>query len=155
MIVSSDNESVVDESFLTSFVFTRLVVPRVCPELQIINQEFSRFMAEVVNDHSLLSLVAIPPLSLSLDISIWMITTGFTSLTGSRGSPIPKAVLRLSSNRQELMVLFNTLKLVIAANFDISRNGIHVSLLGVLVDGFPVCLTIALHGSSSMFPGPF
>lgn len=112
-------------------------------------------MAEVVNDHSLLSLVAVPPLSLGLDVSIWMITTGFTSLTGTRGSPIPKAVLRLSSGWQELMVLFDTLKLVIAANFDISRNGIHVSLLGVLVDSFPVGLTIALHGSNSMFPGPF
>lgn len=107
---------------------------------------------KVIQNHSLLTLVPIPPLVLRLNVDVLtMLLTSKGSLTSTRSPPIPETptFLFVFPNQILLMNLFQIPK-VFYIKF--RRDRIPVSFLSVLTDLIPVQLLVPLHRPSAELP---
>ncbi len=152
-VVGRHVQLIIDKRYLASFSLSGLVVPWIGPEFKVINYTLASLGSYVVNNHSVLALVAVPPLVNSLNVVV--LFSGSTGLPCSRVSPEPIAFLRVLSLRDNLVVFKYPTYLVIASYSNVSRNLLELSFLGMVPYLVPVCFHLLGSRPLSYLDGSF
>jgi len=109
---------------------------------------------QVIQDHHLLTLVAIPPLILGLDeYGVRVLLPSESCLPSSRGSPQPYTSTFFKIHRFKIL-LMNPFQILVVFDIDFRGDGIEVTLLGRLPHLIPVRLIVTLHWTCTVLPRP-
>lgn len=152
MIITGYYKPIVGQCDLTSFDFSWLVLPWICPKLHVSGQGLRHFLAEIVQQYGFLTVVAVPPFVLQLLICLWPVLASISSLPASWETPKPQTLLLLFPRWYLLMHLGNVLQLENVLHVNICWDRVQFPSLCILLDLFPVGLVIPLNWLLTKLP---
>lgn len=151
-VVRGDHDYIVDEGHLSTFRFTRLIVPRVCPELEMVDQNLSSVFPDIINNYGLLILVAVPPFVGELDVGVRVVHVSLPGFASAGESPEPVTRFGSGPFRDDHMHPSNLLQVEDVLDSDVCRDSFKVTCLSCLPDLLPVCLVVPLKRLDPKFP---